>query len=315
MGRKISIIVPIFNEQHNLPLLLTSIQAAISSLAKAYEFELIFIDDGSSDLSWSVIQDLASRYSYITGIKLSRNFGHQIALMAGYDHAKGDAVISLDADLQHPPQLIPEMIRAWEQGNFVVCARRTDWDDTRFKKWTASLYYYFLERISSVAIQRGVGDFRLLDRAVVQAVRQSKERSLFLRGIVAWCGFKKAFIGYHCPARIHGTSGYSWKKMVRLGFDGIMGFSGVLVRLPLVITMLASLMAALVLLVPISLSPTFLFFVLLATQSLFAWITLEYVSRIYDASRTRPLYAVEQYTRTYPEQGVTSWSTPVEKNI
>jgi glycosyltransferase involved in cell wall biosynthesis len=296
MQKLISIVVPVFNEQDNLANFHRTVTTVIKPLQATYEFELIFVDDGSRDNSWQCITNLCLQDPQVRGLKLSRNFGHQIALSAGYDHAQGDAAISLDADLQHPPALIPEMITAWEKGSFVVCARRTDWSDSWLKKSTASLYYLVLERIAYISVQRGVGDFRLVDKQVLTILQQSKEQTVFLRGMVAWCGFPKTFIDYKCPARQHGKSGYSWQKMVRLALDGIIGFSRLLVKIPAITGGIAGLTALALALTGTQINTTALCVGLFAIQSCFVWILLEYVSRAYEASRGRPLYIIEQNT-------------------
>lgn len=293
MKQLISIIAPVFNEQDNLADFYEAVMTMIKDQT-AYEFELILVDDGSSDLSWGRINDLAAQDQRIFGIKLSRNFGHQIALAAGYDHARGNAAISLDADLQHPPELIPQMIEKWQSGATIVCARRTDWSDSWLKKSTASLYYWLLHRIAAIPMQRGVGDFRLLDQKAYQHLTNLKDRAIFLRGLVAWLGFHQEFIPYVCPARKNGVSGYTWKKMIRLALDGIFGFSMILLRLPGIMGCLLTVLMFGAAITGFRLSTNLLITCLIAYMTLFAWVTLAYIGRVFEIVRGRPLYAVEE---------------------
>jgi polyisoprenyl-phosphate glycosyltransferase len=296
MKKLVSVVVPVFNEQDNLREFHAAIVPVFESLAHHYVFELIFVDDGSKDISWALITQLTENNSYIRGIKLSRNFGHQIALSAGYAHALGSAIISMDADLQDPPSLIPALLEEWEKGSPVVYARRADRKDPWLKKATAALFYSILERISPIRIPQSVGDFRLIDRQVLTILLQLKEQTKFLRGLVAWCGFKHAFVDFKRPARLRGESGYTWKKMFRLAFDGIIAFSNVLIKLPAFVGT-GIIIGSLGLYITHTITaPIMLLSCIMGVQCLFLWLLAEYISRMLDQVRSRPLYVIQTQT-------------------
>lgn len=221
-----SIVVPVFNEEAVLPILIRRLGLVMEQLDGAAE--TIFVDDGSSDCSPIVLQSLARtdpRYRYLG---LSRNFGHQVAITAGMDAAAGDAIVVMDADLQDPPEVVGEMIEKWKEGYEVVYARRLSRaGESAFKRITADLFYKLLGRISSVAIPADVGDFRLIDRKVLDALRSMPEHDRFVRGMVAWLGFRQAEVAYHRLSRPAGDSKYPLLKMVRLALDGALSFSEV----------------------------------------------------------------------------------------
>jgi len=222
----LSIVVPVYNEEQNIPILYDRVKAIIRPLAADYEF--IFVDDGSEDASVPVVLNLRRQDSRVRLLSLSRNFSHQIALTAGLDHTQGDAVICMDADLQHPPEMIPSLIVNWQAGYDIVGTERRDIGRTSFfKKFTAKIFYQAINRISDTEIDVNSADFRLLDRKVVEILRQIRERHRFLRGLVNWVGFKKIVLPYDVGRRLHGKSKYSVNKMVRFALDGIVAFSEV----------------------------------------------------------------------------------------
>jgi dolichol-phosphate mannosyltransferase len=224
-----TIVIPIFNEEAVVPLLLARLDALLARLDAPGE--VIFVDDGSSDTSSIVLRARAKddpRYRYI---RLSRNFGHQIAITAGIDASKGDAVIVMDADLQDPPEVVDEMIARWHDGYQIVYARRISREgDSGFKRATASLFHQVLGRLSSIRIPQDVGDFRLMDRLVVDAFRAMPERDRFVRGMVAWLGFTQTEVTFHRLPRAAGETKYPLSKMVRLALDGVVSFSDVPLR-------------------------------------------------------------------------------------
>ena len=230
-GVRYSIVVPIFNEEAVLPVLLRRLDRLLTHELDA-PAEVIFVDDGSTDCSSIVLEAKAradARYRYIG---LSRNFGHQIAITAGMDAASGDAVIVMDADLQDPPEVVVAMIGRWKDGYDVVNARRlTRAGDSAFKRWTASAFYRLLGRLSSIDIPNEVGDFRLLDRKVIEAFRTMPERDRFVRGMVAWLGFQQTEVSFHREPRAAGVTKYPLLKMLRLATSGVLGFSDVPLRL------------------------------------------------------------------------------------
>ncbi|WP_461081247.1 glycosyltransferase family 2 protein [Spirosoma flavus] len=219
----ISLIVPAFNEEENLPVLVHRLMAVMQQY-KSYE--ILIIDDGSSDQTRHVLRQLSKAYPVVRFLSFSRNFGHQMALRAGYDNARGEAVICLDADLQHPPELIPALIEKWRQGYEVVyTVRQVDKKLSWFKRTTSAYFYKLLRNVSGLEIEDGAADFRLLDRKVVDTLKQFKENDLFLRGAISWVGFRQCRILYEPAARYAGRSKYSFRKMLKLAAMGITSFS------------------------------------------------------------------------------------------
>ena len=189
-------------------------------------FKVLLIDDGGRDQSWKMIQEISQNDDCFSGIRLSRNFGHQAALSCGYDLASGEALVSIDSDLQDPPEVIPELIRRWEEGNKVVLAvRRKREGETKFKLWTAKIYYKIISKLSETETQESSGDFRLLDRVAVNALKKITETHRYIRGLVGWLGFQRCVVEYDRSPRFAGTTKYSIIKMIRLAMDGIISLS------------------------------------------------------------------------------------------
>lgn len=219
----ISLIVPAYNEEENLSVL---VQRLTAVMAPYNHYEILLIDDGSTDQTRFVLRKLAQLYPTVRFLSFSRNFGHQMALRAGYEHARGACVISLDADLQHPPELIPTLIEKWRQGYEVVyTVREPDFNATWFKRYTSRKFYQLLRGISDLQLEDGAADFRLLDRKVVDTLNQFKENDLFLRGTISWVGYRQARILYRPAERYAGRSKYSFRKMMNLAMMGITSFS------------------------------------------------------------------------------------------
>lgn len=239
---QLSIVIPAFNEQGNLRELYITLLPTLSDLSISWE--IIFSDDGSSDGTWQEIEDLHSQDSRVKGVQLSRNFGHQYALMAGLAQAQGKAIISMDADLQHPPSMIPALIEKWRQGYKIVHTRRLDPEEiSRFKKWSSSLFYSIFSLLSGVPMESGMADFRLLDRQVLDEILQFQEDGLFLRGIVQWVGYQKTTLSYQCRDRFCGQSKYTLRKMIKFAWTGITSFSLIPLRLGIYIGILTSIVA------------------------------------------------------------------------
>lgn len=218
---KVSVVIPVHNEEGTLPVLIPRLHGVL----KKYDYEIIFIDDGSHDRSLIILTQEAKKNSRIRIISFTRNFGHQNALFCGYRTAQGDCVITIDADLQDPPELMQEMIETWKRGVQVVYAKRRSRQDTWFKRTTAHAFYRLLNALSDVPIPTDVGDYRLLDRAVVDYVVQLSEKHKFFRGLVAWGGFTQDALYFDRDARFAGTTHYTLSKMVNLALDGITSFS------------------------------------------------------------------------------------------
>lgn len=220
----LSVVIPTFNEEGNIELLYTKLKETIAPLGlEAVEY--IFVDDGSHDRSLEIIKKLAHEDAQVKYLSFSRNFGHQLALKAGLDHAHFQGVVSLDADLQHPVELIPEMIRKWKLGAAVVYSKRKDQGLPWFKRTSSKLFYRLVNSLSQVKLEDGVADFRLLDQKVIIALREYKESNLFIRGIIPSLGFKQEAIEYIPNERFAGETKYSFSKMIRFALTGITSLS------------------------------------------------------------------------------------------
>lgn len=219
---EISIVIPALNEERNIALVFEK----ISKILNGETYEIIFVDDGSSDETAKAIETLASNHPEIRGILLSRNFGHQAALKAGIDHAIGNCVISLDCDLEHPPELLPQMLTHWRDGFEVVLTKRSNSIQlSRFKTLTSKAFYKILNLISEIPVEQGAADFRLLDKKVVSVCQSISENELFWRGLIPWLGFKSKIVFYDQAQRLHGESKYSFRKMMTLSLAGLTSFS------------------------------------------------------------------------------------------
>jgi polyisoprenyl-phosphate glycosyltransferase len=304
-GIRYSIVVPVFNEEAVLPILLRRLDTLMDRLDGPAE--MIFVDDASTDCSSIILQAKAKddpRYRYIG---LSRNFGHQIAITAGMDAAAGQAVIVMDADLQDPPEVVGEMIARWQDGYEVVCGRRLSREgESRFKRWTASLFYRFLARLSSIDIPRDVGDFRLIDRKVLEAFRAMPEQDRFVRGMFAWLGFRQTEVAFDRLPRLAGTTKYPFWKMLRLAVNGALSFSEAPLRLAIWCGLSVSVLAMLYGLYVIVLwladnhlvagwsSTIVVISFLCGVNMLMTGIMGLYVGRIHAEVKRRPLYIVSQ---------------------
>ena len=224
--KKISIVIPAYNEEGNLMPVYQRIKSVFEKM-QGYSFEIIFVNDGSRDNTQNRLEEMALDFPEIKYIEFSRNFGHQPAVKAGMDYADGNAIISMDGDLQHPPELIPQMVQKWEQGyNIVYTIRSYPKKISYFKRKTSDLFYQFLSQISDVDLTNGGGsDFRLIDASVAQVMKNLKEDDLFLRGLTSWMGFKQTGIEFVARERFSGQSSYDLKKMLKFAFTGITSFS------------------------------------------------------------------------------------------
>ncbi len=308
----VSIIVPVYNEESSLPFLFERIRNVLDTLKARYRFKVLLIDDGSRDRSWKMIREINRSDERFSGIRLSRNFGHQAALSCGYEFASGDALVSIDSDLQDPPEVIPELIRRWEEGNRVVLAvRRKREGETKFKLWTAKLYYKALSMLSETETQESSGDFRLLDRVAVDAFKKITETHRYIRGLVGWLGFQRCVVEYDRSPRVAGTTKYSLVKMVRLAMDGIISLSfwplrvayisAIFLMIPFLLYLAYNLVLYLffgVAMVP-GWSSLILAIVLFGSFNLFMLGVLgEYTGRIYTEVKRRPVFLVEEYCGT-----------------
>ena len=300
---KFSIAVPVYNERESLPELYKRVQDVMDALGEPWE--LVLIDDGSSDGSTEVIHELARADKRIRPVIFARNFGHQIAITAGLDYSRGEAVVIMDADLQDPPEVIPDLIAKWQEGFEVVYAIRESREgETWFKKATASFFYRLINRITDVKIPLDTGDFRLLDRAVANTLNRMRERHRFPRGMAAWVGFRQIGVPYSRAARFAGETKYPLKKMIRLALNAITSFSYFPLQLATYVGFFSAGISALAIPVVIALrlagsqaffgQATTLIAVLFlgGVQLISLGILGEYVGRLYDEAKGRPLYIV-----------------------
>jgi polyisoprenyl-phosphate glycosyltransferase len=300
-----SIVAPIYNEKENLPELYRRVKEVMNSTGEPWE--LVLVDDGSTDGSTDIIRDLAKQDKCVRPIIFARNFGHQIAITAGWDYARGDAVVIIDADLQDPPELILEMAKKWKEGYEVVFAVRAEREgESWFKLWTASLFYRIIYRITDVKIPLDTGDFRLMDRKVVDVLKQMRERHRFPRGMSAWVGFKQIGVEYKRAARVAGETKYPFSKMFRLALNAITSFSYfplqvatffgfvsaglAILAIPVVIYMRASGSGAFLGQATTLIAVLFLGGVHLICVGILG----EYIGRLYDEAKGRPLYVVRE---------------------
>ena len=224
--KKIDIVVPCYNESENIRPLYQAIKDVFTKELPDYDFNLLLVNDGSKDSSLLILQQLAKEDERVKYLSFSRNFGHQLAVKAGLDHAFAPAVISMDADLQHPPTLIPTLVRKWEEGAQVVATLRTyPAEISKKKRKSSQQFYKLLNLLSDIEIKEGSADFRLLDQSVVEVIRHMRENEPFLRGMVPWVGFKQVYVPYTAQARYAGETKYTLKKMFQLALSGVTSFS------------------------------------------------------------------------------------------
>lgn len=305
MKKKISYIFPIYNEEGNIDRLFELMSAEIKKISDQYDFEVICINDGSKDSSLEKLIDIQKRDKRFKIINFSKNFGHQMAITAGMDYAKGDAIIIMDADLQDPPSVSLELIKKWEEGFEVVYAQRKSRKDSRFKRFTAFLFYRLLDKLADIRIPKDTGDFRLMDKKVVDTLRQFREKNRFMRGLVAYVGFKQTGVLFDRDERFSGKTHYPLKKMLKLAFDGITGFSTVPLKIMTQIGLFVSLVSLfgiffalfVRIFIPEATIPgtTFAIIAILfigGIQMLMMGTLGTYIGRIYSEVQNRPLYIV-----------------------
>jgi dolichol-phosphate mannosyltransferase len=300
-----TIIAPIYNEIENIPLLYTRVSEVMAQTGEPWEF--VMVDDGSSDGSTEAILELKAQDEKIKPVIFARNFGHQIAVTAGLDYSRGDAVIIIDADLQDPPEVILDLIQKWKKGFEVVYAVRSKRvGETWFKLFTASAFYRLIQRITDVNIPMNTGDFRLLDRKVVQVLNGMREKHRFLRGMSVWVGFKQTGVEYERAERFAGETKYPLKKMIRFASDAITGFSYFPLQLALYLGFIAVGISIISIPVVIAIrlagsqvfigQATILIAVLFlgGVQLISLGLLGEYIGRLYDEAKGRPLYITRE---------------------
>ncbi len=300
-----TIIAPIYNEVENIPLLYTRVSEVMAQTGESWEF--VMVDDGSSDGSTEAILELKTQDEKVKPVIFARNFGHQIAVTAGLDYSRGEAVIIIDADLQDPPEVILDLIQKWKDGFEVVYAVRSKRvGETWFKLFTASAFYRLIQRITDVNIPMDTGDFRLLDRKVVQVLNGMREKHRFLRGMSVWVGFKQTGVEYERAERFAGETKYPLKKMIRFASDAITGFSYFPLQLAMYLGFISAGISIISILVVIVLrlsgsqaflgQATTLIAVLFlgGVQLISIGLLGEYIGRLYDEAKGRPLYITRE---------------------
>jgi glycosyltransferase involved in cell wall biosynthesis len=310
----ISIITPIFNESEMIEEYLKSLNAVIEKINN-FIFEIIFIDDGSTDGGYQILKNIAALDEHIIILKLSRNFGKDIALAAGFDYASGDAVIPMDADLQDSPEIIPQMINSWQDGFKIVLAERSDRDDPWFKKITAKIFYKLAAKVMDRNLPQNVGDFRLIDKVVLAEVKKLREKSRFTRGILSWPGFSSQTIKYQRGARFKGKTKYSYIKLFNYALDGLFSFSTFPIRLITYFGFLTSLMSfcfgfVIILnkifsdnyVIPGYASLMSIILFLGGVNFIFIGVIGEYIGRIFNEVKDRPLYVIEEVIEKNPKK-------------
>ncbi len=305
--KKISIIVPAYNEQDSLPFLYERLEKLINSIEN-YEFEILFVNDGSKDKTLELIKEYREKDNRISYVDFARNFGKETAMIAGLDYATGDAVILIDADLQDPPELIPEMIKYWEEGyDDVYAQRKSRKGETFLKKFTSKMYYRVLQSLTNVEIQKDTGDFRLLDRRCVNAIKKLRESQRCSKSIFSWIGYKKKAIFYDRDPRVAGKTKWNYRKLVNLAIDGITSFTTSPLRISTYIA-IPTFMALFIYFIYViakcivtgEVIQAFQAIILLVLffsgiQILLFGIVGEYLGRIFNETKNRPLYLVNEY--------------------
>ena len=305
--KKVSLVIPMYNEEEVANECYERVKKILKGLEK-YDYEIIFINDGSKDKTLEILEGIASKDDQVKVISFSRNFGHQAAVTAGLKEVTGDAIVIIDADLQDPPVLIPEMLELWEQGNEVIYGKRkTRKGESAFKLLTAKMFYKTLNALSDVEIPKDTGDFRLVDRKVVDVINSLPEHNKFLRGLFSWVGFKQKAYEYERQERFAGKTKYPLKKMLKLASDGIISFSTKPIKLVGALGILSIFISIIILIYALisyifklndlsagwtSIMVAITFFA--GVQLLSLWVISEYIGRIYDEAKGRPQYIIDK---------------------
>ncbi|MFD2339560.1 glycosyltransferase family 2 protein [Clavibacter tessellarius] len=304
----VSFILPVYNEEDSVELFSRTLTEALEAADLGMRFEFVYVNDGSADGSLEHLHALAAADDRVQVIDFSRNFGHQIAVTAGIDHASGDAAVIMDTDLQDPPRVAVELIRRWREGFNVVYAQRRTRKDTFFKKATAGAFYRTLALVAEIDIPRDTGDFRLIDRKVIDAVKRFPERNRFLRGMVSYVGFRQTSVQFDRDERHAGVTGYPLRKMIKFAADGILGFSTFPLKLIQLVGLVVSALSALAVVYvlvsraidPSSVVPGWTFTVIAilfvgGVQIMMLSVLGSYLGRVYAEVQNRPLYLVASH--------------------
>ena len=306
--KTVSIVVPVYNEEDNLREFHKRITEVMSQ--EPYDYKIVFVNDGSSDGSAVVLSELAKEDDHVEAFLLSRNYGHQMALTCGLDNAEGDAIVTMDGDMQHPPEIVPQLLRLWEQGNEIVITKRLATEDAGFfKNITSATYYKLINAMSKVEITPGGSDFRLMDRIAVDAFKQYRERARFIRGLVNTLGFKVAEVEFVAPPRFAGQSKFNLRKMLHFALDGITAFSNLPLRWAFYTGLIMGLISMALLghvlyekfvdedIVPGWATTMVSILFLGGIQLVGIGILGEYIGRIFEEIKHRPLYLVSRHIK------------------
>ena len=306
--KTVSIVVPVYNEEDNLREFHKRIIEVMSQ--EPYDYKIVFVNDGSSDGSAVVLSELAKEDDHVEAYLLSRNYGHQMALTCGLDNAEGDAIVTMDGDMQHPPEIVPQLLRLWEQGNEIVITKRLATEDAGFfKNITSATYYKLINAMSKVEITPGGSDFRLMDRIAVDAFKQYRERARFIRGLVNTLGFKVAEVEFVAPPRFAGQSKFNLRKMLHFALDGITAFSNLPLRWAFYTGLIMGLISMALLghvlyekfvdedIVPGWTTTMVSILFLGGIQLVGIGILGEYIGRIFEEIKHRPLYLVSRHIK------------------
>lgn len=305
--KKLSIVIPMYYEEEVVNECYTRLEKVVTNL-EGYEYEIIFVNDGSKDKTLELLTEIAKENKNVKIVSFARNFGHQAAVTAGLKEVTGDVILIIDADLQDPPELIPDMLKLWEEGNEVIYGERKSREgESKFKLFTASMFYKTLNALSDVEIPKNTGDFRLVDRKVVDTINAMPEHNKFLRGLFSWVGYKQYAFKYERKERFAGETKYPLKKMLKLAADGIIGFSTKPLKLLGGLGIISICISFLILIYALlsfmfswnnlaegwtSLMVAITFFA--GVQLLSVWILSEYIGRIYDETKRRPEYVIDK---------------------
>ena len=306
----VTILVPAYNEEEVLHMLYERLKQLMDNNEK-YDFEILFVNDGSKDKSLQIMQELREKDKRVCYLNLSRNFGKEIGMIAGLDYAKGDAVVSIDADLQDPPELIPEMLKYWEEGYDDIYAKRKSREgETWLKKMTSKMYYKVLQAFTRIEIQKDTGDFRLLDRRCVEALKSMRETQRYTKGLFSWIGYNKKEILYDRDPRAAGKTKWNYGKLINLSIDGITSFTTSPLRWAAIIGVLISIVGFIYMIyiiiktiatgidVPGYASTMVVILFLGGIQLIFLGVIGEYLGRAFNETKHRPLYFIERYNET-----------------
>lgn len=310
--KKISVLIPCHNEEKSLPLLYPELVKLMDSTPN-YQWELMFVNDGSTDGTLEHLRQLRQQDQRVNFVDLSRNFGKEAAMLAGFDYVTGDCMVIIDADLQDPPELIPEMIKWWEQGyEDVYAKRKTRGRESWLRKWLSLMFYRLLQSSSRFDVLQNVGDFRLLDRSCINALRQMRESERYTKGMYSWIGFKKKEVVFDRGDRVAGTSSWSFRQLFSLAIDGITSFTSLPLRISTVVGFIVSMLAFIYMIYvfikaliwgdPVQGYPSLVILLLFlgGIQLLSLGIIGEYIGRIYNETKNRPDYIVRNFNDEKP---------------